>query len=83
MSAPRFFREVGSNSEWTWNGTVMGIRDMNRDFSGRSIFTSPADLLAEHGVYECDAAGNPTDPTAADIAAERGDRQQQQEADES
>ena len=48
-----------------------------------SIFTSPAEILREIDVIEVDEFGEPLEPSAEDIAAERGDREQQTEADES
>ena len=78
MIAPRYFRDDELGASWMWNGREVLVFD---EFP--SLFSTPDELLAEQGIYETDAAGNPLEPTPADVAAERGDRQQQQEADES
>jgi hypothetical protein len=48
-----------------------------------SIFTSPGELLECIDVIEVDEFGEPLNPSAAEIAAHKGDQLQQMEADES
>ena len=81
MSAPRFFKDTTDGYEWKWDGRHMWI-NQNGDWYS-SLFTSPDSILAEVDVIETDEFGNGLDLSTADIAAERGDREQQQEAGES
>jgi hypothetical protein len=74
---PRYFLETTSGMKWEWrNGT------MTTD-GAKSIFRSPADIMECLDVVETDEDGNPLEPSAEDVAAEKGDREQQREADES
>jgi hypothetical protein len=68
VSQPRFFRETTTGQTWEWRNGVM-----TRD-GDDSIFHSPAEILECLDVIETDQDGNALEPSADNIAAERGDR---------
>jgi hypothetical protein len=76
-STPRFFRETSTGMEWEFRN---GKMTTDGEYS---IFHSPADILECLDIIETDANGDPLEPSTDDIAAERGDREQQREDDES
>ena len=77
----RYFKGIGESSgaTWRWDGDAMFQSQDGGEET--SIFTGPAELLECLDVIETDESGEPLQPTAEDIAAERGDHEQQIEAD--
>ena len=77
--APRYFAD--DDISWQW---ISGEMTINTGHGYRkSTFTSPAELLAQHGVYETDEDGRILVDTDAE-AGERGDREyRSQKEDES
>ena len=71
----RYFKNAETSNEWIWDG-----RKMTTDGED-SIFRSPAEILECLDVIEVDENGDALEPSAEAIAAERGDREQQAEAD--
>lgn len=70
----RYFINADGDS-WKWDGQRMSVNGLRAD----SVFKSPRELLACMDVQEV----GPPPATAEDIAAEKGDREQQREADDS
>ena len=75
---PRYFRDVTTDDAWEWSNGKMFV-----NHGEDSIFASPGALLDCPGIIEVDESGEPLKPSAEAIAAEKGDREQQREADES
>lgn len=73
---PRFFRETSTGMTWEWRNGAMTIDGED------SIFTSPSEILECMEVIEVDEFGRRLVDADAE-AGERGDRDQQREADES
>ena len=74
----RYFRDVTTDDAWEWSNGKMFI-----NHGEESMFASPAALLDCPGIIEVDESGDPLKPSAEAIAAEKGDKEQQREADES
>jgi len=74
---PRFFLDTELGMTWVWRNGKMTINGQD------SLFKSPSQLLACLEVIETDADGNPLELSAADIAAEKADKDNQAKADES
>ena len=74
----RYFRDTTTDDAWEWSGGKMTV-----NHGEDSIFASPGALLDCPGIIEVDESGEPLKPSAEAVAAEKGDREQQREADES
>ena len=74
----RYFTD--GRAMWRWDGLEMFVSYKGNAWE-ISTFTSPEELLAERDVVETDEHGDPIKPAAEDVAAHKGDEQQQIEKD--